>query len=117
MKKIILDTDFILHSINFKIDIKENLQKICDFNFSINILDQTLNELKGKPSEKLAFQIIKLFNIIKTTQDKSVDDLLLEQENIIVATVDKDLKEKLKKRKIPIITIKQKSYYKIENVL
>lgn len=123
MKTIILDTDFILTSVKFKIDIKEQLKQLCDFNFNISYLDKTLDELKNKPNENLAKTLISNFNIIKTTRDKSVDELILDisNSNTIIATQDKELKEKLKKGKIAVITIRQKKYlvfaWGIENVL
>ncbi|MBI2499186.1 hypothetical protein HYV88_03000 [Candidatus Woesearchaeota archaeon] len=112
MKTIILDTDFILTSVKFKIDIKEQLKQLCDFNFNISYLDKTLDELKNKPNENLAKTLISNFNIIKTTRDKSVDELILDisNSNTIIATQDKELKEKLKKGKIAVITIRQKKY-------
>jgi len=112
MKTIILDTDFILTSVKFKIDIEEQLKQLCDFNFKISYLDKTIDELKNKPNEKLAKTIISNFNIIKTTRNKPVDDLILNisDNNTIVATQDKELKEKLKKGKIAVITIRQKKY-------
>ena len=114
--KIILDTDFILTALKYKIDIISQIKNL-NLNYKIYIIDQTLNELKNKPLEKLAKQFIKKINIIKTKRNKIVDDLILEQKNIIVATQDKALKEKLKKHKIPIITIRQKKYLILQNVL
>ena len=118
--KIILDTDFLIYAIKNKIDIKTELKRILDINFTINILDQTLNELKNKPLEKLVKQILKAkkIKIIKTKKDAKVDELIFKQKPpFIVATQDKKLKEKLKKAKIPIITIRQKKYFKLQNVL
>lgn len=113
--KVILDTDFILTALKYKIDILSQLK-----NLNLKdpyIIDHTLNEIKNKPGEKLARTFIKKIKIIKTKQDKIVDKLILEQKNIIVATQDKGLKEKLKKAKIPIITIRQKKYLILQNVL
>lgn len=119
--KIILDTDFIINAVKNRIDITSELKRILDINFTINILDQTLEELKNKPLEKLVLQIIKSkdINIIKTKKDKTVDDLILIQKPpFIVGTQDRGLKEKLKKAKIPVITIRQKKYFKLnQNVL
>lgn len=111
--KVILDTDFLIHAITNRIDIKSELARILDTSFTICILDKTLEELKNKPNEKLVNQIIKAKNykIIKTKQDMPVDGLLFHQKRpFMVATQDKALKEKLKKAKIPTITIRQKKY-------
>lgn len=115
--KVILDTDFILTSLKYRVDILEQLRKALNINYKVYILDQTINELKGKSLEKLALKFVQELEIIKTKQDKQVDELLLEQKNCIVATQDKELKEKLKKAKIPIITIRQKKYLILQNVL
>lgn len=113
MKKVILDTNFILTAINFKIDIFSQLKE-----YDVYILDKTLQELKNKKNEKLAKELIKKYNvkIIKTTGNKNVDDLLLEYNDFIIATQDRELKEKLKKAKISTISLRQKKYL-IENVL
>ena len=116
MYKIILDTDFLLTSLKFKVDLISEIERILDFKYKIFVIDKTLDELKNKKLEKLALELIKRFNIIETKKDKIVDDLILElkDDNIIVATQDKELKKKLKREKIPIITIRQKKYLIID---
>jgi len=115
---IILDTDFLLHSVRNKVDIFTELIRICSFPYKVCIFESTLEELKGKKDEKLARSFIKdRVNIIKSDKSKKVDDLVLKQENIVVCTTDKELKEKLKKRNIPVISLRQRKYLVIENVL
>lgn len=116
MLNIVLDTDFLLSSIEFKVDIFTELKRICNFPYQIAVLDKTLEELENKKNSKLALNLIEKNKVkaITTKKDKIVDDLLLEQNNIIVATQDKALKEKLKKRRLPIITIRQKKYLVME---
>ena len=121
MKKVLLDTSFILTALKYKIDIKSELTNIIDEKFTIHYIDKTINELKGKPLEKLAKDILKKINArkITTNKDKNVDSLLIvhseANKNVFVATQDKRLKEKLKKRNARIITIRQKKYLKIIN--
>jgi len=121
MKQIILDTSFILTALKFKIDIKSELNKILDEKFTIHIIDKTLNELKNKPLEKLSLEILKKINskIIKTSKDKNVDSLLIDysksHKKVFIATQDRALKEKLKKRNVRLITIRQKKYLKVQN--
>ena len=112
MKTVILDTDFIINSVKNKIQIEASIKQLLPFRVEISILDQTLEELKNKPLENLAKKSISKFKIIKTTKDKKVDDLILNlpKTGLIVATQDKKLKEKLKKGKIPVITIRQQKY-------
>ena len=114
MQKIILDTSFILTALKFKVDIFSELNRICDFEYELYILDKTLDELKGKKLGKIAGEIIKQRNIkiIKTDKGK-VDELLLEQDGI-VATQDIELKRLLKEKNKKIITIRQRKFLILE---
>lgn len=120
MHKIILDTDFLLHSVENKVDFFSELKKICNFNYKIYILDKTLDELKNKKNEKLILKMLEnKVEIIETSRDKGVDDLILglNVDEIVVCTNDTKLKEKLKKRSIPTINLRQGKYLVIQNVL
>ena len=110
MKTIVLDTDIVLEAAKNRIDIKVELDRIIDYNYEICVLDKTLEELKGKKFEKLALGLIQGFRVIKTSMDKPVDELLLELNDVIIATQDRELKEKLKNRNIAVITIRQKKF-------
>ena len=111
-KKIILDTNFLLHCIGYRIDIKEELKRICPFQYTTYILDNSLKELNilKKP---LALKMAQAFQIIETNEDKDVDSQLVEfsKKGYLVATQDIELKRKLNK---PIIIIRQKKYLEIK---
>ena len=113
--KIILDTNIILYAIRFKIDIFTELERLCLFPYKVYIMDKTLGELKDKAALQLLKQ--KNVNIIKTSSSKSVDDCILEKadQDTIVITQDKALKNRLKQRNIKLITLRQKKY--LQNVL
>lgn len=120
MHTIVLDTNIILDSLKFKIDLFEEIRRICDFNYEVKILDKTLKELENKPNGKLALAFIKQkkIKLINSKNAGYVDELLLElPQDYIIATNDKDLKRELLKRNHPIITLKQKKYLMIQNVL
>ncbi len=120
MYRVIIDTDFLLHSVTNKVDIFSELTRVCNFPFKVYIIDKTIDELRNKKNEKLALSLIKnKVELIKTEKNKSVDELLLSlnHANIVVCTNDTKLKEKLKKRNIPIITLRQGKYLVIDNVL
>lgn len=122
MKDIILDTNFLISAIKFKIDIKGELTRICPFMFRICILDKILLELKKlTESEKtrlealLALKFTSIYHLIRTQADKSVDESLIElskYKSIIIATNDKELKEKLSS---PVIVIRNKKYFELKN--
>ena len=69
--KIILDTNFLVSAIRFKIDIFSGLQRICDFKYVICIVDGTIGELEklaetGKPKDKIEERIsLKLNKKVK----------------------------------------------------
>lgn len=123
MKKIILDTDFLVHCATAKVDYTAELRRILDFQYQIFIIDKTIDELdsiiekkdrKAKDAAKLAKTVLKAKNIaqIKTDKDKIVDKLILEtvNSNYLVATMDADLKRKLKNKGIPLIVLRQRKY-------
>ena len=53
MYTIVLDTNFLITALKFRIDIFDDIEKICDFDYEIAVLDKSLDELNGKPNEKL----------------------------------------------------------------
>ena len=117
MKTIILDTNFIISALKNKINL--NLDKIISSNYQLKIIDKTINELEklNNKDSKLAIKIIEKNKIKKIkTKEKDVDWAIIKNsnKNTIVATLDKKLKQKLKSKNIPIITIRQKRYFKIE---
>ncbi len=119
MNIIVLDTNIILDTLKFKVDLLEELERICNFKYEVKILDKTLNELDNKPNSKLALKWIKEKNIkLINTEKGYVDELLLKlPKNHIIATNDKALKAQLKSENHPIITLRQKKYLMIQNVL
>ena len=129
--KIFLDTNFLLIPALFKVDIFAEIERVCDFNYELLILDKTIDELnnilstqrgKHKAAAKLAFQLTeqkikaKQLEVIETkTEDtsKNVDRLLLEiakHEKIIVATQDKVLKQYLRLLGAKILDLRKKQY-------
>lgn len=119
MKTIILDTNFLIECAKNKVDIQTELTRILDFSFDIAVLDRTLEELdvvaarggKEGAAAKLARTILltKKINIIATSGGHT-DKLLIERadDNHIVATMDRELKQKLKKKKQDVIIIRGK---------
>jgi len=117
MKKIILDTNFLIDCAKFRIDFISELKRICDFKYQMFIVDKTIDELarvKDKINAKIAQQFIDKFNIptIATKKDKIVDKLILDivDKDYIIATQDKNLKKELNQKGILIVFIRNKNY-------
>ncbi len=124
MKKIILDTNFVLIPAQFNVDIFSEIDRICNFEYSLCVLDKTFDELKNiiekqrgkhKQAALLALKLLKAkkVKVVRTKEDKSVDELLIDlakDKDVIVATQDRLLKKKLKK---PVIMLRQRRYLKM----
>ena len=116
--RILLDTNFLLDMIRYKVDFSsfDNLEEKVD----LFISSETLREIKSVANRKtkkgrLALMALKLIESqkIKVVQSlkKVVDEDLLalaKKEGFIVATNDKDLKEKLKKENVRIAYLRNK---------
>lgn len=123
MKRIILDTNFLLIPFKFKVDIFSELNRICDFNYRLFVLKQSIEELRkiierqqsseDKKAAQFGLKLIKLKNIaIIKSKNSDVDKSLLENVNkdTIIATLDLNLKKELLKRGAPVIILRQKKY-------
>jgi len=103
MKKVLLDTNFILSCIQNKIDFFEMLAE-----YKILIPKQVIRELE-KLNEDFAIKVLEkhkhFFDIISFETnyvDKGIINFSRENPNVIVATLDKDLKNKIKNQKLVI---------------
>ena len=121
MKKIILDTNFLLIPIQFKVDIFSEVDKICLFAYKLYIVDKTVDELndimeKGNAKDKLAAKIglqllkKKKVGVLKTKEGK-VDDLILDALGEgILATQDSLLRKRALNRGNKVIFLRAKKY-------
>lgn len=127
MKKILLDTNFLLIPSALGVDIFKEIARIADFKYGLCILDRTRDELdriintqsgRHRSAAKLALELISAqhLKILKTETHKNVDELILSKansRNFIVATQDRELKRKLRLKNVPIIVLRQKRYVRI----
>ena len=118
--KFLLDANFLLTSIKFKVDIFSELMKFGKP--ELYTLDLILKELKkvsegkGKDAKnaKLALTILERKNV-KTlkTKNKSADqeiERIAAEQNLTVCTQDRALIEKLRAEELDIVIIRQKKY-------
>lgn len=113
MRKILLDTNFLVYIAKYKIDLFSELNRICGFTYTLHILSGTLEEL-----ERLEFKELKLIKVylkdVEVIESKNnVDDELVEysRQGDIIATQDKELKKRLKNS---YIIIRQKKYLELK---
>ncbi len=114
--KIILDTNFLIDCIRFKIDLKSQLA-----GNELFILDALFFEIenvmrRGTYDSKLAKLALNFVNTgdVKTleTDGKNVDDSLVSYsgQSYAIATNDRELRNRLKRVGSKVIYIKQKKY-------
>ena len=125
MKKIIIDTNFLMLPYKLRIDIFSEFSRIRNFNYTLHIFEQSINELGNiiekqsgidKKSAQFALKLIKLknINVIKSSQE-DVDSLILNNidKDAVIATLDIGLKKELLKKGASVIILRQKKYLKI----
>ncbi len=114
MKQTILDTNFILICIKQKIDFFEELglegiqiiipKQVID---EIKKIATSKQKLKYRENAKLALKLLeenkfKKIDLGKGHVDKRIIDYSKNNKNIVVATLDKELKNKIKNPKLVI---------------
>ncbi|MEA2036755.1 MAG: hypothetical protein U9O94_04565 [Nanoarchaeota archaeon] len=122
MKRIILDTNFLLIPTQFKVDIFSEIDRICLFNYKLYIVDKTIDELKKiiekqkekhKLAAKIALAFIKKKKIAKIkTKEGHVDDLILDllNKDTILATQDALLRKNAIKSGFSVIFLRSNKY-------
>ena len=120
MNLIVLDTNFLLYCSKYKIDIEEEINRICDFRYRIVLPKQVIKELKqlskhglkakDREAALIALKMIKKFEI-KDVDAKDADDAILKLNANVLATMDKELRKRFKNRKRgKFISIRQKNH-------
>src|SRR3989344_4153622 len=125
MKKIVLDTNFLLIPGQFKVDIFSELQRICHFNYELCIYEGSMDELKNitkagsgrdKSAAKLALQLIRAKSIKTIKSDEKYIDLAILDNagrDSIIATQDIQLKKKLLEKGSSVVILRQKKYLRL----
>lgn len=121
MEKIVLDTSFLLAVFQLKLDIFSEIARLCDFPYQLYVLDRSLDELEkliktsSLPQKKAAIFAQKIvasgkIQVLQTNETRSVDDILADKTECIVATIDGGLKRRIKAKCGRMITVRQKKY-------
>jgi rRNA-processing protein FCF1 len=125
--KIIFDTNFLLIPTQFNIDIFDEAEKLIDSRYEklipylvyreINDLLEG-NSVKLKKQANIAMKFVKKAKIIGETEhyentDESIVHLA-KNLNCYVATNDSLLRRRLRKHKIPVIYLRQRSHLAID---
>ena len=124
MKYIVLDTNFMISCLGFKIDIMGELTRICDFSYKTAVLRATLSELEKLIKEGEYFERKQATLALRFIQSRMdilpqegyADEILaaLDPEKYIIATQDADLVKKLRLKGFKLVRIRQKKHLIIQ---
>jgi len=119
MRTVILDTNFLLLPVQFKIDIFSEISDLLEEKVEFIVFDSTLKELseisksKGKDgtAARVALKLLEEGNIrIIKGQSKNVDNDIIsyckQNKNTLVATNDATLRKKLKRIGVRVIFLR-----------
>lgn len=121
LQKIILDTNFLITAIKFRINLSYTFFDRFSHRYEIILLESVKKEFeilisRGIKEAKLALAIgekfAKFIAVEGIDENLEVDDVLINyaiEHDGIIATNDKSLKKKAKIARIKVITIKNKS--------
>ncbi len=116
MIRIIFDTNSLIYSLKYRIDLFSEIERICQFQYTLGVLDTTLKELERLQPKGLALikKYCEKMQVIKA-EESYVDDELARLSKLgnIIVTQDQGLKKKLKG---PLITIRQKKYLELKRM-
>lgn len=125
MRRVFLDTNFVLKVIEWKVDLFGELRRVLDFKYDVVILDMVKSELEKyrslgglkKTQGNVALLALKKndVKIMRTEKKGYTDTVIVEKakKGDVVCTQDQELKRRLKEKSIPVIVIKNKSYLEL----
>ena len=124
MKKLIFDTNFLMIPIQFRVDIFSEIQriipthKLCIYQSSVEELKRLLEMSKGKDKKAVQFalKLISLKNIkVLDSKGTYADRAILENldHNSIIATQDRQLRDKILEKGSSVLILRQKEYLKL----
>ena len=128
-RTIILDTNFLLIPAQAGVDIFTEIERICTFPHQVVVLESSVKELetiqktakkgKDKDAAKLALQLVEAkaetqnINRVASAEayvDKAILDLASKDKDLIIATQDAELKQKLKGKGNSLIIMRQQTH-------
>lgn len=118
MRTILLDTNFLLIPVQFNVDVYTQARELMP-DSELIVLKQSLKELEKVKKGDLALKVMNSMNvnIINTSISASnVDELILryaQKNDCIIATQDKELKQKALKNGVSVLILRQRKYLQL----
>ncbi len=119
-RKILLDTNFLVAPFQLSISLFEELERLYPYH-QVYVIEDVIQEAKSIEEGKYKKLVDKLIEsqdieVLQTEGEGEVDDLLVNIcDDYIIATNDKELKQRLLDKNAEIIIIRSKSYLEVLN--
>lgn len=119
-RKIMLDTNFLVAPFQLSISIFEELERLYP-SHEVYVIEDTIQEAKSIKEGKYKNLVEKLIEkkdikVLETEGSGEVDDLLVDlSDEYIIATNDKELKNRLLDKNAEVVIIRSKSYLEVLN--
>ncbi len=120
MRKVLLDTNFLIAPFQFSFDVFDEIERLypgCE----LYTLGDAVHEAKSIESGRYIELVEKLLEtqdieVRETEGEGNVDDLMLElSSEFLVATNDKELKRRIKDEGRAVLIIRSGSHIEVEN--
>lgn len=120
MKKVVLDTNFLLVPYQFKINVFRQIEELLEVPHELIVPSGVVSELrklsKGRGKEgaaaRFALKLLGAYGVTKVRSAGEVDGWIAEyaaRENAMVATNDVELRNRLKKGGVKMIALRSRA--------
>lgn len=116
--KILLDTNFLVAPFQISINLFDEIERLYPL-AEVYTIEDAVQEAKSIESGNYKNLVKKFIDtqdieVLKTQGEGEVDDLLVElSDSYLIATNDKELKERILEKGNPVMIIRQKSYLEV----
>lgn len=118
--RILLDTNFLVAPFQFSVSVFDQLEGLYP-EAEIYTLEDVIQEAKSIESGRYGDLVEKLIDVqdievMETHGEGEVDDLLVQLcEEFLIATNDKELKDRIKDKGRPVMIVRGKDHLEVEN--
>ena len=119
-RRVILDTNFLVAPFQLSLDVFDQLDKeypTGEF-FALESVIQEAKSIEGGKYKDLVEKLVETqdIEVLEDSHGRNVDDALVEASNhYIIATNDKELKERLLENNAEVVIIRSESYLEVLN--
>jgi len=120
MRDILFDTNFLVAPFQLNVSIFEEIDEMYPANriFTVDLVVDEAKSIEGGKYGGLVEKLIESeeINVLETEGNGFVDDLLVDlSDEFLIATNDKELKNRIRDEGRPVMYIRSSSHVRVEN--